>query len=187
MRTKAFSLIELMIVMGIMALVLATGAPAIYKVWHKESMQRTVSDIIEVLTRARAQAIFSGAPSEVIFRPHDGKVEKGGRAPPPSDNPMVDNPEGQPVPPSGGSSSPPSNFSSGDVATIPEGIVLEMLDVNLTEYKDAEMVRVRFYPNGTCDELTIILRSTEGVWRKITLEVTTGLATIETDPNRFKY
>jgi hypothetical protein len=180
-----------MIVMGIMALVLATGAPAIYKVWHKESMQRTVSDIIEVLTRARAQAIFSGAPCEVIIRPHEGKLEKGGVAPPPTENaPGGESAEGQPVHPTGpggGSTAPPSNFSSGDVATIPEGIVLEMLDINLTEYKDQEIARVRFYPNGTCDELTIILRSTEGVWRKISLEVTTGLATIETDPNRFKY
>jgi hypothetical protein len=179
-----------MIVMGIMALVLATGAPAIYKVWHKESMQRTVSDINEVLTRARAQAIFSGAPCEVIFHPHEGRIEKGGVAPPPTDNAPGEFQEGQPVHPTGGgggSSSPPSNFSSGDVATIPEGIVLEMLDVNLTEYKDADLARVRFYPNGTCDELTIILRSTDGVWRKISLEVTTGLGTIETDPNRFKY
>ena len=29
-----------------------------------------------------------------------------------------------------------------------------MLDINLTEYKDADVARVRFYPNGTCDELT---------------------------------
>ena len=34
------------------------------------------------------------------------------------------------------------------------------------------------YPNGTCDELTIVLRSDENEWKKLSLEVTTGLATV---------
>jgi hypothetical protein len=36
---------------------------------------------------------------------------------------------------------------------------------------------VRFYPNGTCDELTLILASDKGEWKKITTEVTTGIVT----------
>ncbi len=46
-----------------------------------------------------------------------------------------------------------------------------MLDINLLEYKDEEIARVRFYPNGTCDELTVILQS-RGEWKKLSLEVT---------------
>ncbi len=37
---------------------------------------------------------------------------------------------------------------------------------------------VNFYPNGTCDELTIILRSDQNEWRKLSLEVTTALSTV---------
>jgi Tfp pilus assembly protein FimT len=180
-----------MIVMGIMALVLAMGAPAIYKVWHKESMQRTVQDLNEILTDVRAKAIFSGKPCEVIFKPQEGRIEKGGFVAQPSENnpDAAANTSDGPSPPvnGGGSITSRPSLNHTDVATIPEGVVLEMLDVNLIEYKDAEFARVRFYPNGTCDELTIILRSTDGEWRKISLEATTGLATIETDPNRFKY
>jgi len=62
---------------------------------------------------------------------------------------------------------------------------LEMLDVNFLEHKDAESARVRFFPNGTCDELTVILKNDQNEYRMITWEITTGLASIETDPNRF--
>jgi len=58
-------------------------------------------------------------------------------------------------------------------------ITLEMLDVNFIEYKDWEEARVRFYPNGTSDEMTIVLRSDQSEYRKISLECTTGLATVE--------
>jgi hypothetical protein len=57
-------------------------------------------------------------------------------------------------------------------------LTLEMLDVNLTEYKDAEQAQARFFPNGTCDELTIILSSDQNEWYKISLEITTALATV---------
>ena len=53
-----------------------------------------------------------------------------------------------------------------------------MLDINLTEYKDAGEARVRFFPDGTSDEMTLIIHSGDQ-YRKITLEVTTGLASVE--------
>ena len=53
-----------------------------------------------------------------------------------------------------------------------------MLDVNLTEYKDKEFARVRFYPNGTSDEMTIVLQSEKGEFIKISLEITTALASV---------
>jgi hypothetical protein len=53
------------------------------------------------------------------------------------------------------------------------------LDINLSEYKDSEWARVRFYPNGTSDEMTVVLHSDRNEWRKITLELTTGLASVD--------
>jgi len=62
-----------------------------------------------------------------------------------------------------------------------------MLDINLSEYRDAEEARVMFYPNGTCDELTIILHSNErNEYRRITLEVTTALANVDSDPSKWR-
>jgi hypothetical protein len=53
-----------------------------------------------------------------------------------------------------------------------------MLDVNLIERKDDEMARIRFYPNGTSDEFTLVLHSDKGDWIKIWLEITTSLANV---------
>jgi hypothetical protein len=36
---------------------------------------------------------------------------------------------------------------------------------------------VRFFPNGTCDELTLVLHSGDE-WQKITLEFATALASV---------
>jgi hypothetical protein len=63
-------------------------------------------------------------------------------------------------------------------AVISDRVVIEMLDVNLTEYKDEEFARVRFYPNGTCDEFTLILHSEKGEFLQIATEITTGLTVV---------
>jgi hypothetical protein len=53
------------------------------------------------------------------------------------------------------------------------------LDINLSEYRESEWARVRFFPNGTSDEMTLVLRSEKNEWRKVSLEVTTGLASVD--------
>jgi hypothetical protein len=63
-----------------------------------------------------------------------------------------------------------------------------MLDINKLrhDFLNDESARVRFLPNGTCDELTLILLSDRGERREIMLEITTGLATVESDPLKFR-
>jgi prepilin-type N-terminal cleavage/methylation domain-containing protein len=73
----------------------------------------------------------------------------------------------------------------GGSAKFPDSVTIEMLDVNLREYKDEEVARVRFFKNGTSDEMTLIFRSDKGEWCAISLEITTGLAKIESDPQKF--
>jgi hypothetical protein len=57
------------------------------------------------------------------------------------------------------------------------GGVIEGLGINNFDYTDSEEARVRFFANGTSDEMTLVL-SANGEYRKITLEVTTALATV---------
>ena len=45
---------------------------------------------------------------------------------------------------------------------------------------------MRFYPNGTSDEMSVVLLSDQNERRNIWLEVVTGLPELETDPHRFK-
>ena len=68
---------------------------------------------------------------------------------------------------------------------ISERVLVEMVDVNFVEYKDLGEARVRFYPNGTSDEFSIVLHWDQE-WSKITLEVVTGLAEFEVDPQKFR-
>jgi prepilin-type N-terminal cleavage/methylation domain-containing protein len=167
-----FTLIEIMVVVAIMGIVMTMSMPMVYKLWHKAPMIKAVRDVTEVLSRARAQAILQNSLAEVVFHPRDRTMQVSG-----------------PVAPSQARHSdyddlgsialaPPPPPHSGMSATLDSSIIIEMLDVNLTEYKDADVVRARFYPNGTCDELTIILHSDKGEWYKIALEITTGLATV---------
>jgi type II secretory pathway pseudopilin PulG len=165
-------MIEIMVVAAIMVLILGMGIPSIYQMTTKKGMRRAVSDVLETCSHARAQAIMRGQQVDMVFHPLEKRfevatataVEKG------PDYLVFDS--GQALTPS-----PAPAPIKGLSGVIPEDVTIEMLDINLLEYNMSEYARVRFYPNGTCDEMTLVLRSDDGVWRKITLEVTTGLAT----------
>ncbi len=181
-RCTAFTLLELMIVVSIMGIVMTMGIPLVYNFKHKQPMRKAISDVVQICSNARARAIMQGAVTEVVFYPLDRRLEvtASAAASTRSDTDSAVPAEAPTPPPSG----------SGLSAQLSEDVVIEMLDVNLTEYKDLETARVRFYPNGTCDEMTLILRSLAArsprdEWAAIWLEVTTGLASVETDRSKF--
>ena len=68
--------------------------------------------------------------------------------------------------------------SIGKSVTLPEGVAMEAIGINLMDFSESEMSRVRFFSNGTCDELTLVLHSGDD-WRKITLEFSTAIASAE--------
>lgn len=164
--TAAFTLIEILIVCALMALICATAVPSLYQITKKEGMRRAVGDLKDVCDNARSQAIFTGREVAVVFYPPQRKFGIGGSgaATISMNTELSSVPEFEPAP------------GTGTTGVIPDDISLEMLDVNLSEYKDSEWTRIRFYPNGTCDEATIVYRS-DKEYRKITLEPTTGLLT----------
>jgi prepilin-type N-terminal cleavage/methylation domain-containing protein len=157
---RAFTLIEIMVVVAIIGIIMAAGAPTLYKVFHKEGFRKTVSDIVDVCSAARAEAIMHDKTTEVIFHPQERTCEVSGA-----------------VGRGGG---------WAHSAKLDDGTTIEMLDVNLFECKDADEVGVRFYPNSTCDEMTLILRSADNEWRKISLEITTGLVSVDSNPDKWK-
>jgi len=172
---SAFTLIEIMVVVAIMGVILTIGIPSIYQMTRKEGMRKAVSDVWEVCNNARAQAIFRGAPVEVVFYPTERRFAVGdSSAPQPQDGTDVIEPK------------PAPRTGSGLAGQFPEDIAIEMLDINLLEYRESDRARVRFFPNGTSDELTLILRSIKNEWRMISLEVTTGRVSIESDPQKFE-
>jgi len=135
---RAFTLIEMMIVVAIIGLVAAMGMPSILQALRKDGMRKALGDVRDVMDSARARAIFSGQPSEIVFHPLQKTI--------------------------------------GSTA-LPDGVDIAMLDINLLDYGASEEARVRFFPNGTCDELTLVLHSRDE-WEKITLEFSTALASV---------
>ncbi len=170
-----------MIVVGIMGIVLTMGVPIVYRMRHEAPLRKAVKEVVEVCSHARARAILQGKATCVVFHPREGsfQVEGGGGPGTASDE-------------AGGRiefSAPSPSTGSGLSGRLSDRVAIEMLDVDLTEYKDADEVKVWFYPNGVCDELTLILRSLDAdrdPIRAISLEVTTGLASVETDVNKLR-
>jgi prepilin-type N-terminal cleavage/methylation domain-containing protein len=170
--SRAFTLIEIMVVVGIMGIILAMGIPSIIRVLKREGMRKAVNDVVEVCSNARARAILSGQQTEVVFYPLEGRFSVGGSSSAPAAGD------------SGGISvhaPSPSPAGSGLSGQLPDEITIEMLDINLLEYKESDSARIHFYPNGTSDEMTLVLHSTnekdqKDAWQKVWLEVTTGLA-----------
>ena len=156
---RGFTLIEIMIVVGILALVCSFGIPAMVQSLRKEGMRKAVADLVEACSHARAQAILTAQPTDLIINPLNGSFQVGGPAPA----------EDETAP------AKTAVYSS----RLPENFVIEMLDVNFNELKEAEQARVRFYPNGTSDEFTIVLRSPQQEYRRISLEIITGLPDVE--------
>lgn len=180
---SAFTLLEIMIVIGIMGVVMTMGVPLIYKARHKAPMIQAVRDVVEVCSHARALSILRGREVDVVFHPREGRFEVGASAP-------VATPQ-TPSPTSDGSSAPPVNSvpsGAGLSGRLPDKVLIELMDINKLphEFRDDDVANVRFFPNGTCDELTLVLISDRNERREITLEVTTGLANVESDPSRFR-
>jgi len=169
-RSSAFTLIEIMIVVGLLALVVGMGVPSLLSSMRKEGMRKAVSDVVDACNAARASAIMTSQPMDLVIRPFEKSINVSAAAPlSTSDGDSGAFPAGD------APSEPVKGFSS----VFPEGIHIEILGVNFQELQEAEEARVRFYPNGTSDEFTIILRSDGNEYRKITLEIVTGMPEVE--------
>jgi prepilin-type N-terminal cleavage/methylation domain-containing protein len=66
-----FTLIEILIVVGIVGLTLTLGVPAFVKALHKEGMRKAQSDVLEALKNARGDAILKAKEADLVFNPQD--------------------------------------------------------------------------------------------------------------------
>jgi prepilin-type N-terminal cleavage/methylation domain-containing protein len=166
---SAFTLIEIMIVVGIMAVIMAIGIPSVVQHMNKDSMRQALKDIGEACQEARARAILAGTTTEVRIRPRERRIT------------VIEG--------SSGSASTAASFgfhgedivekpaSSGGIfsATISESIFIDYIEVNSeTALQDVDELTCLFYKDGTCDLMGIVLRSDKGEVRKLTTDVVTG-------------
>lgn len=147
----AFTLIEVMVVVAVMGIIMAAGAPSLYRALRREGFRKTLNEVREVCEAARARAITKGEIAKVVFHPHDGTCEV------------------EPRSGSTGGLAQSANFRNAK---------LDMLEINMTPCEDAKDVAVEFYSNGTCQEMILILTSDKGEQRGVSLEHATGAASI---------
>lgn len=170
---RAFTMLEIMMVVAILGLMMTISVPAILRTLHQGPLRKAVNDVKSICYNARAQAILNGVTTSVVFHPRSGEVTLSGTAaPPPADGftlPETAQKERRAA---------PAAASGLNSTKFDDSVIVDMLDVNLSEYKDAAETRVRFFPDGTSDEMTLIIHA-DDQYRKITLEVTTGLTTVE--------
>ena len=171
-KERAFTLLEVMMVVAILGLMMAIGVPAILRTMHQGPLRKAVNDVMTICYNARAQAILHGVTTTVVFHPQSGEVALSSLAATNSTDGFA------PEKPSGESSAAATSGSALNSTKFDDSIIVDMLDVNLSENKDAGEARVRFFPDGTSDEMTLIIHSGDQ-YRKITLEVTTGRASVE--------
>ncbi len=161
-----------MIVVAIIGLVLTWGMPSIMQVARKEPLRQAVSDVVEGLSHARAQAILQGVPADLVLRASDGllMVQLARRIP------AADAAHGAP----GASTAIPATVANQAAFTahLDPDVAITLLYVNLSDQMQSEEVHVRFYPNGTCDDFTVVLESRAGV-RKVSVDAITGLPDAE--------
>jgi prepilin-type N-terminal cleavage/methylation domain-containing protein len=141
---RAFTLIEIMIVVAIIGLIAAMGIPSMLQMLNKEGMRKAVDDVTKLLGDARAEAIVKDETTYVAFRPADNRLDS----------------------------------SIGKSVQLPDGVAMEAIGINLMDFSQTEESHVRFFKNGTCDELTLVLHSGTD-WRKITLDFATSIASAE--------
>jgi prepilin-type N-terminal cleavage/methylation domain-containing protein len=177
---RGFTLVEIMVVVGILAIVLALGAPPFIQRLKKEPLRQAISDLQDGLDHARAQAILQGVTTEFVLNSTSGAMsvrpapERDATTPGAMAEPTAsaETPFATTTGTDAGASMPP--FS----ARLHPEIRPELVELNLQSQMQAEEVRVRFHPNGTSDDFTIVLRY-RGEMRKVFLDPVTALANLE--------
>ena len=179
-------------VVAIMGIVMSISIPFMNTaITGNKGINGAMRMVQEACSDARALAILKHTTAVLTIR-SDGSIEVGeggGSGRGRSESPDVEGNEWRmPERPSGA-----AVVGAGRVemklkypAKLPEGVGIEAILANGLDATEAEQAVVRFYADGTCDEFNVILNYPEkGERRQVWLEITTGLADIETDSTKF--
>jgi prepilin-type N-terminal cleavage/methylation domain-containing protein len=187
----AFTLFELLVVLAILSILVTIAIPAVYQTAKKTPMRQATSEICEACQNARMLAILSGNITELMIKASDGTMQVQMASDVPqaravgegAETPGFDVGVGEGGDPEGtsgsGSPRPATQEITPFSSHLPSSVAFKRLVVNLQDLMEAPEVRVRFYPNGTSDALSVTLLSEQNEERVLTLEITTGRETVE--------
>jgi prepilin-type N-terminal cleavage/methylation domain-containing protein len=183
---RAFTLVELLVVIGILGIILAVGIPNLHRRLSPNSIEQAVKDMLEACSHARAYAILQSTAVDLVLDAETGGISLqpvGGAMTSPASDPDAPPPiETEFEEPQARPTSPLSTETLNFSAKLSEAVAIELLEVSFEDQLQYTAARVRFYPNGTCDEMKMLLWHQEsGERRLITTEVSTALADVESD------
>lgn len=170
---QGFTLIEIMIVIGIMAVVMAISVPSMFRRVEKDSIRKSTQDVLDVFQYARTQAIVNGRPVRLVIRPQEmvftvmplKKTEL-------SEEEYL----AQELETSLRQEEAEASTQNRGTMRLSERMRILFLGVNFVpDLQEAEMVGVSFYPNGTSDEFTMLIISDRNESRLFQLDVPTAL------------
>jgi hypothetical protein len=137
---------------------------------------------MNVCANGRAFAILQSREVDLIIHPRAGQFDLVAAAPLPQNPKPTDNSAAVAAQPA------PMSMSGDGMSAHLDRVIIQELDINKIPggFRDAEQARVRFFPNGTADEMSLILLSDTGQRCEILLEVTTGLASVEWEERKWR-
>jgi type II secretion system protein H len=168
-----FTLIEIMIVIGIMAVVMAIGIPQMYRTVEKDSIRRATRDILDVFQLARRQAIMGGRPVQLVIKPRELAFVVM-----PLDEADVSEEEyiSRELETSQRQNEPEPPAQNDGTLRLSDRMRILFIGVNFVpDLQENDMVGVRFYPNGTSDKFDMLITSDRNESRLFELDVPTAL------------
>lgn len=160
-----------MIVIAIIAIFMTIGIPQLTRALDKDDLRRAVNDTIEGCKAARDRAILQGVPWAFVVKAESGQLDV-------QPVPQEDRSRGAGMARGPGESKReiPAAPYAGFPRKLGEDVMVQMVDVNFISHMEMPEARVRFFPNGTADEFTIVY-NWKGMQRNVTIDIVTGQAT----------
>jgi prepilin-type N-terminal cleavage/methylation domain-containing protein len=169
--STGFTLIELMVAISIAALMMMVAIPA-FRATRKPPLIRAANDFIEACRQARARAVLTGFPMDVLVSANDRTTELS----------VVPVPGG-PGPSNAANGPASAAVSSAPLfhAEFPEDVAFRTFIVNQRNAVSGftEAAAVRFFPNGTSDQLDAELQWQRREVLRFRSDLVTGIVEVE--------
>ena len=161
---RAFTLVEIMVVVAVMGLLLGISIPAFRNITKKAPLEQGVSDVESLCRQARAEAIVGQQAMDVVFNESEEIVALTAAA-------RVIN--------------APDPFTGLMIKTTEETQLIDQValevDLQIIEPEPDEFtldeIRIRFYPNGTSETLALRVAGDDEAYL-LTLDPVTGRTTV---------
>ena len=178
---SAFTLIELMVVIGLIMIVMTIGIPRL--IYNNETpLGGSLSAVMDACAAARTKAILSGQTTKVVIDSETYSVTVGGASIKPKIEFESLDPDANNLDSLDEEPKPTAQSGSSFSGKIHADVGVDFLAVNFKDMSEAERAEINFYPNGTSDEFAIGMRhiTGDGVQRFVHLDSVTGLAYLKT-------